>query len=55
MKEGIMFTPGTEMAKICADVTVMNKTAIAPHRHSIPTSVSPSVTGVSQKRTTQKP
>ena len=36
MKEGIMFTPGTEMAKLCADVTVMNKNAIAPHRHSIP-------------------
>ena len=46
MKEGIMFTPGTEMAKICADVTVMNKNAIAPHRHSIPSSSS--ATGVSQ-------
>ena len=50
MKQGIMFTPGTEMAKICADVTVMNKTAIAPHRHSIP-SVNPSATGVSQQQT----
>jgi hypothetical protein len=48
MKEGILFTPGTEMAKICADVTVMNKNAIAPHRHSIPTSSSPSATGVSR-------
>jgi len=36
MKEGILFTPGTEMSKLCADVTVMNKNAIAPHRHSIP-------------------
>jgi hypothetical protein len=43
-----LFTPGTEMAKICADVTVMNKNAIAPHRHSIPTSSSPSATGVSR-------
>ena len=50
MKQGIMFTPGTEMAKICADVTVMNKTAIAPHRHSIP-SANPSATGVSQQQT----
>src|SRR5210317_2483539 len=50
MKEGIMFTPGTEMAKICADVTVMNKNAIAPHRHSIPTSLNPSATGVSQQQ-----
>ena len=43
-----MFTPGTEMSKLCADVTVMNKNAIAPHRHSIP-SANLSVTGVSQK------
>src|SRR6056300_1779304 len=50
MKEGIMFTPGTEMAKLCADVTVMNKNAIAPHRHSIPTSLNPSATGVSQQQ-----
>ena len=48
LKEGIMFTPGTEMSKLCADVTVLNKNAIAPHRHSIP-SASLSVTGVSQK------
>ena len=52
MKEGIMFTPGTKMAKLCADVTVMNKNAIAPHRHSIPTSSSPAATGVSQQQTT---
>ena len=55
MKEGIMFTPGTEMAKICADVTVMNKNAIAPHRHSIPKlppiSSGPAATGVSQQQT----
>ena len=48
LKEGIMFTPGTEMSKLCADVTVLNKNAIAPHRHSIP-SASLSVTGVSEK------
>ena len=36
MQRGIMFRPGTEMAKICADVMVVNKNAIAPHTHSIP-------------------
>ena len=36
MQRGIMFRPGTEMAKICADVVVVNKNAIAPHTHSIP-------------------
>ena len=36
MQRGIMFRPGTEMAKVCADVVVMNKNAIAPHVHSIP-------------------
>ena len=55
MKEGILFTPGTEMAKLCADVTVMNKNAIAPHRHSIPISVNPAVTGVSQQQTKPQP
>lgn len=57
MKEGIMFTPGTEMSKICADVTVMNKNAIYPHRHSIPstTSLNPSATGVSQKQKVNLP
>jgi len=40
MQKGIMFRPGTEMAKICADVMVIGKNAITPHRHSIP---SPSV------------
>ena len=60
MKDGILFTPGTEMAKLCADVTVMNKNAIAPHRHSIPTwndftSEDPSATGVSPQQTTPQP
>ena len=36
MQKGIMFRPGTEMAKVCADVMVVNKNAIAPHRHTIP-------------------
>ena len=40
MQRGIMFRPGTKFATICADVLVMNKNAIQPHRHSIP---SPSV------------
>ena len=40
MQKGIMFRPGTEMAKVCADVMVVNKNAIAPHHHSI---LSPSV------------
>ena len=38
MQRGIMFRPGTEMAKICADVMVVNKNFIAPHTHSIPSS-----------------
>ena len=38
MKSGIFFKPGTEMAKICADVVVQNVTTVAPHRHSIPAS-----------------
>ena len=40
MQRGIMFRPGTEMAKICADVMVVGKNVITPHTHSIP---SPSV------------
>ena len=40
MQRGIMFRPGTEMAKICADVMVVGKNTITPHRHTIP---SPSV------------
>jgi hypothetical protein len=40
MQKGIMFRPGTEMAKICADVMVIGKNAITPHRHTIPAPVS---------------
>ena len=40
LKAGIRFAPGTKYASICADVQVLNKNVIAPHRHSIP---SPSV------------
>ena len=36
MQKGIMFRPGTEMAKICADVVVVGKNYITPHRHTIP-------------------
>ena len=36
MKSGIMFRPGTEMAKNCADVMVVGKNVITPHVHSIP-------------------
>ena len=36
MKDGIMFHPKSPYFKICADVVVMNKNAIAPHAHSIP-------------------
>jgi hypothetical protein len=36
MQKGIFFKPGTEMAKVCADVMVVNKNFIAPHRHKIP-------------------
>ena len=36
MQRGIMFRPGTEMAKICADVMVVGKNVITPHTHSIP-------------------
>ena len=38
MQKGIFFRPGTEMAKICADVMVVGKNFITPHVHSIPTS-----------------
>jgi len=40
LQKGIMFHPKSPYYKVCADVVVMNKNAIAPHRHSIP---SPSV------------
>ena len=36
MQKGIFFRPGTEMAKVCADVMVVNKNYIAPHTHTIP-------------------
>jgi hypothetical protein len=36
MKAGIMFKPGTKYAKVCADVVVLGKNAITPHRHTIP-------------------
>ena len=36
MQKGIFFRPGTEMAKVCADVVVVNKNYIAPHTHTIP-------------------
>jgi len=50
MQKGIMFAPGSEMAKICSDVRVLNKNYIAPHRHSIPTFSNPSATGVSRQQ-----
>ena len=40
LQKGIMFHPKSPYYKVCADVVVMNKNAIAPHVHSIP---SPSV------------
>ena len=42
MKSGIYFKPGTQYAKVCADVMVNNVNVVAPHRHTIP-SVSSSV------------
>ena len=36
LKAGIMFKPGTKYAKVCADVVVVGKNAITPHRHTIP-------------------
>lgn len=44
MKAGIYFKPGTQYAKVCADVMVNNVNVVAPHRHTIP-SVSSSVSG----------
>ena len=41
MQRGIMFRPGTEMAKICADVMVVGKNTITPHRHTIPAPSTP--------------
>ena len=35
MQKGIMFHPRSPYYKVCADVVVMNKNAIAPHHHPI--------------------
>ena len=40
LQKGIRFHPQSPYAKVCADVVVMNKNAVAPHVHTIP---SPSV------------
>ena len=43
MKAGIYFRPGTQYARICADVIVTNPGGvIPPHRHSIPSVSKPS-------------
>ena len=36
MQRGIRFAPGTRYASICADVQVVGKNFITPHRHTIP-------------------
>ena len=36
IQKGIMFHPKSPYYSVCADVVVMNKNAIAPHVHSIP-------------------
>ena len=36
MQRGIRFAPGTRYASICADVQVVGKNYITPHRHTIP-------------------
>mgnify|MGYP003151818531 FL=1 len=41
IKKGIMFKPGTQYAKICADVMVVNVTHIKQHRHTIPSVSTP--------------
>ena len=35
LKQGIYFHPRSPMAKVCADVIVVNKNTIAPHHHTI--------------------
>jgi hypothetical protein len=40
MQRGIRFAPGTRYASICADVQVVGKNYITPHRHTIPAPVS---------------
>jgi len=42
LQKGIMFHPRSPYYKVCADVVVMNKNAIAPHVHSISPSSSSS-------------
>ncbi len=49
MQKGIRFHPRSPYAKICADVIVMNKNAISPHKHSIP---QPTSSGVEQNAVT---
>ena len=44
LKSGIRFSPGTQYAKICADVEVRGVNFMVPHVHSIP-SASSSVSG----------
>ena len=40
MQRGIRFAPGTRYASICADVQVVGKNYITPHRHTIPAPMS---------------
>ena len=40
LQRGIRFAPGTRYASICADVEVVGKNYITPHRHTIPAPVS---------------
>jgi len=51
LQKGIQFHPRSPYAKVCADVVVMNKTAIAPHVHSIP----PTSSKVEQSATSSQP
>ena len=52
MKAGIQFHPRSPYAKVCADVVVMNKNAIAPHVHAIPR---PTSSKVEQSAVTSPP
>lgn len=50
LQKGIAFHPRSPYAKVCGDVVVMNKNAIAPHIHSIPsTSPAPAPAPTSSK------
>ena len=42
IQKGIMFHPKSPYYSVCADVVVMNKNKIAPHRHTIPSASAPS-------------